>query len=166
MISGTEIRKLALQTSRGVDTIYGMGGTTSINALTDEQIERISIREMKKVALGHIGIVGSTTPNHVEVKKSCSCTLCRNGVDLDRAGKAVCLRCNRGSKGIDLAIASVHAREAVERTIQRQETETLIKARSLLQLRGGRVRRGATVSPESMRIVKQAIKAELGKRGE
>ena len=92
--------------------------------------------------------------------------MCRNGVELDRAGKAVCLRCSRGSKVIDKAIKAVKAEERVLRTVQARKTVDLIKARAMLQMRGGRARRGPTVSPESMRIVRQTIKAELAKRGE
>lgn len=143
-----------------------MGGTTSLNAITDEEIERISIRQMKKAAFGYVGLVGSTVPNHVETESKCRCTLCRNGIELNRAGKAVCLRCSRGSKGLDRAIKSVVDEMAVRKAVQATATADLIKARATAQRFRRGSSRGPTVNPESLRIVKNTIKAELAKRGE
>jgi len=140
--------------------------TISLDALTDEQIERISIKRMKQAVGNQVGLVGSTDPKHSEQDAGCTCRLCRNGVELDRAGKSVCLRCSRGSKEIDKAIRSVKAEERVLRAVQARRQIDTLKARAMLQMRGGRARRGPTIDTARMAAVKNTIKAELAKRGE
>lgn len=140
--------------------------TLSVDALTDEQIERISIRRMRQAVGNQVGLVGSTDPNHSEQDAGCTCRLCRNGVELDRAGKSVCLRCSRGSKEIDKAIRSVKAEERVLLAVQARRQIDTLKARAMQQMRGGRARRGPTIDPVRMAAVKNTIKAELAKRGE
>ena len=160
---GAKILKIPLAIHAPIDTNYGMGDTISIKSLTDEQIERISIRRMRQVVGGGVGLVGSTDPNHAELDAGCTCRLCRNGVELDRAGKAVCLRCSRGSKEIDKAIRAVKAEERVLRAVQARRQIDTLKARAIRQMRGGRARRGPTIDPARMAAVKNAVKGDCGK---
>ncbi len=135
----------------------------SIEVLTEEEIERRMVRRIKQAVGTDLDTFGSTSPNHTETGTACDCTLCRNGASLDRAGKAVCLRCNRASKRVEKAIASVKAEETVLRSLNAVKTVDLIKARANAQRLG---RRGAKPNAGRMAVIKAAIKAELGKRGE
>ena len=163
MRCGSEIRKLTLQTARGVDRILGMVDTISIETLTEEEIERRMVRRVKQTVGDDLDTFGSTEPNHTETGTACDCTLCRNGLNLDKAGKAVCLRCNRASKKVEKALATVKKEETVLRALNAVRTVDLIKARANAQRIG---RRGAKPNAERMQIIKATIKAELGKRGE
>lgn len=140
--------------------------TVSLEALTDEEIERLTYNRIKSKVGKLVEPVGSTTPNHEETSDKCECTVCRNGISLERAGSAVCLRCNRASKHIEKAIKAVKAEERVLQSVAAEKRVDYIKAKALQQLRGGRVRRGARPNPARMAAVKNTIKAELAKRGE
>lgn len=136
--------------------------TISIESLTEEEIERRMTRRVKQTVGNDLETVGSTEPNHTETGTACECTLCRNGVNLDKAGKSVCLRCNRASKRVEKALSEVRKEETVLRSLNAVRTVNLIKARAYAQRLG---RRGAKPNAERMKAIKQAIKAELGKRG-
>ena len=137
--------------------------TISIESLTDEEIERRMVRRVKQTVGNDLDTYGSTEPNHTETGTACECTLCRNGVSLDKAGKAVCLRCNRASNRVEKALSEVRKEETVLRSLNAVRTVDLIKARAYAQRLG---RRGAKPNAERMKAIRQAIKAELGKRGE
>jgi hypothetical protein len=128
--------------------------TVSIDSLTDEEIESLSMRRIKAAIGNNVDLIGSTEPGHVETKPTCECTLCRNGQRLDKAGKTVCLRCNRASKRIDKVIASVKAEERILRAIAARKQVDMIKARAAAQRLG---RRGAKLNPVKKKIVMQSI---------
>lgn len=136
----------------------------SIDALTEDEIEALSMRRLRRMIGIDIDLFGTTEPNHTEVPAGCECTFCHNGLDLDKAGKAVCLRCSRGSRAVDKAIRSVKRESAVLRADRARKTIDAIKARSIVQMRGGRARRGPTINPDRMAVVQNTIKAELAKR--
>ena len=162
MKCGSEFRKLTLQTAWGLDRILGMVDTISIETLTEEEIERRMVRRVKQTVGTDLETYGSTEPNHSETGTACECTLCRNGLNLDKAGKSVCLRCNRASKKVEKALANVKKEETVLRALNAVRTVDLIKARATAQRIG---RRGAKPNAERMQIIKATIKAELDKRG-
>jgi hypothetical protein len=120
------------------------------------------VRRVKQT-VGDVEPFGSTEPNHTETGQACDCALCRNGVSLDKAGKAVCLRCSRASKQVERALSEVRKEETVLRSLNAVRTVDLIKARAMAQRLG---RRGARPNAERMKTIKAAIKAELGKRGQ
>lgn len=138
-----------------------MSATISLEALTEDEIERLSLRRFKQEIGFRIEVYASTNPNHAEVVEGCECTLCRNGVSLDRAGKAVCIRCNRASKRVERSLNSIRKEERVLRQKNAESTVDVIKRRSLLQMRGGRARRGPTIDSSRMRIVAEAVRAEV-----
>ena len=128
--------------------------TVSLESLTDEEIEAISMRRIKEAVGNAVDLLGTTEPNHAETPASCECTLCRNGQRLDKAGKAVCLRCSRASKRIDKIIASVKAEERVLQSLAARNRVDMIKVRAAAQRLG---RRGAKVNPAKRKIVMQSI---------
>lgn len=129
--------------------------TVSIETLTDEEIERLSDRRVKKAVGGSIEIIGSTTPNHAEVVAKCECTLCRNGQRLDKAGKAVCLRCSRASERLEAIISAAKA-EVVRRKAESAVTRVnMVKARAMVQMR---CRGGARLNAATRKIVMSAIR--------
>lgn len=132
--------------------------TVSIESLTDEEIEALSMRRIKDAVGNTVDTLGTTEPNHAETPASCECTLCRNGQRLDDAGKAVCLRCSRASKRIDKIIASVKAEERVLQSVAARKRVDMIKARAAAQRLG---RRGAKVNPANKKAVMDAIRAGL-----
>lgn len=136
--------------------------TISLDALTDEEIERLTYSRIRKKIGGVVRPFGSTTPNHSEIGSSCDCTVCRNGIDLERAGMAVCLRCSRASKRIEKAIASVKSEERIMQSVAATKRVDYIKARAAAQRLG---RRGARPNADRMAAVKGAIVAGLAKRG-
>lgn len=129
--------------------------TVSLDALTDEEIEALSIRRVKQAVGGMIDLLGTTSPNHAESPSTCDCTLCKNGQRLDKAGKAVCLRCSRASKRIDKIIASVKAEERVLQAVNARKRVDMIKARAAAQRLG---RRGAKLNPVKKKAVMDAIR--------
>lgn len=135
----------------------------SIDALTDEEIERLTFNRIKK-KVGDAVVYAPTEPNHAEVGPTCECKLCKNGVNLNRAKVAVCIRCNRASRSIEQVIKSVKTEERVLRSIAAEKQVDYIKAKALTQMRGGRARRGAKPNAERMHAVKNAI--AKGLRGE
>lgn len=129
--------------------------TVSLESLTDEEIESLSIRRIREAVGNSVDLVGSTDPNHAETPPSCECTLCDNGQRLDKAGKAICLRCSRASKRIDKIIASVKAEERVLQAVAARKRVDMIKARAAAQRIG---RRGAKVNQVNKKVVMDAIK--------
>lgn len=132
--------------------------TVSIESLTDEEIEALSMRRIKEAVGNTVDTLGTTEPNHAETSARCECTLCRNGQRLDKAGKAVCLRCSRASKRIDKIIASVKAEERVLQSLAARNRVDMIKVRAAAQRLG---RRGAKLNPLKKQAVMDAIKAGL-----
>lgn len=132
--------------------------TISIESLTEEEIERRMVRRVKQAVGDDIRTYGSTEPNHTETGTACECTLCRNGVSLDKAGKSVCLRCNRASKHVDKIIASVKAEERILQAKAARQRVDMIKARAAAQRLG---RRGAKLNPVKKKAVLDAIRNGL-----
>ena len=135
----------------------------SLESLTDEEIEAISMKRIKTAIGNVVDLVGSTDPNHTETPQTCECTLCRNGQRLDEAGKAVCLRCSRGSKHVDKIIASVKAEERILQAKAARQRVDMIKARAAAQRLG---RRGAKLNPVKKKAVMDAIRAGLNATGQ
>ena len=128
--------------------------TVSLDVLTDEEIEALSMRRIRAAVGNTLDLVGSTDPGHTETLATCECSLCRNGQRLDKAGKAVCLRCNRASKQIDRIIESAKAEERILQAITAKRRIDLIKIRAAAQRMG---RRGAKLNPAKKQAVMQGI---------
>lgn len=129
--------------------------TVSLDSLTDEEIEALSMRRIKAAVGNSLDLVGSTDPGHHETPATCECTLCRNGQRLDKAGKAVCLRCSRASKQIDRIIESAKAEERILQSIAAKKRIDMIKVRAAAQRMG---RRGAKLNPVKKKAVMDAIR--------
>lgn len=132
--------------------------TVSLDSLTDEEIEALSMRRIKAAVGNSLDLVGSTDPGHHETPATCECTLCRNGQRLDKAGKAVCLRCSRASKQIDRIIESVKAEERILQSIAAKKRIDMIKVRAAAQRMG---RRGAKLNPVKKKAVMDAIRNSM-----
>lgn len=130
----------------------------SLEILTDEDIEKISLRRMKEALGGRrVEPHGSTVPNHLETPIGHRCEVCDDGRRLE-ASVSVCLRCNRAAKAIDAAIRKVRAEEKVLRAAAVVKRLDLLKARARAQRLG---KRGARLNPAKMAIVANAIKQGL-----
>lgn len=127
----------------------------SLETLTDEEIEDLSMRRVKAAVGGAIDLVGTTEPNHAESPPSCECTLCNNGQRLDVAGKAVCLRCSRASRRIDQVIESVRREDRILKALNAKRRVNMIKAKAAAQRLG---RRGAKLNPANKKAVMDAIR--------
>lgn len=132
--------------------------TVSLDALTDEEIEALSVRRIKAAVGDNLAIIGSTDPGHNETLAECECTLCRNGQRLNKAGKAVCLRCSRASKQIDRIIESVKTEERILQSIAAKKRVDMIKVRAAAQRMG---RRGAKMNPANKKAVIDAIRNSM-----
>lgn len=127
----------------------------SLDVLTDEDIEKISLRRMREALGGkRVEPHGSTVPNHKETPIGHRCEVCDDGRRLE-ASVSVCLRCNRAAKAIDNAIRKVKAEEKVLRAAAVIKRLDLLKARAKAQRLG---KRGGRMNPSAKKIVSDAIK--------
>lgn len=127
----------------------------SLDIVTDEDIEKISLRRMREALGGRrVEPHGSTVPNHLETPIGHRCEVCDDGRRLE-ASVSVCLRCNRAAKAIDNAIRKVKAEEKVLRAAAVIKRLDLIKARAKAQRLG---KRGARLNPVKKKAVMDAIK--------
>lgn len=127
----------------------------SLDILTDEDIEKISLRRMREALGGRrVEPHGSTVPNHLETPIGHRCEVCDDGRRLE-ASVSVCLRCNRAAKAIDNAIRKVKAEEKVLRAASVIKRLDLLKARAKAQRLG---KRGGRMNPSAKQIVTDAIK--------
>lgn len=133
----------------------------SLDVLTDEDIEKISLRRMREALGGRrVEPHGSTVPNHLETPIGHRCEVCDDGRRLE-ASVSVCLRCNRAAKAIDNAIRKVKAEEKVLRAAAVIKRLDLLKARAKAQRLG---KRGARLNAARVAIVAEAIKRGIDKR--
>lgn len=132
----------------------------SLDLITDDEIENLSIRRIKNAIGGTVNLIGSTKPNHSETVTFGQCDLCNNGKKLEEDEKTVCLRCLRGSKQIDKIIASVKAEERILQALAARQRVDLIKTRAMAQKLG---RRGAKLNPLKRQIVMTSVLEMLSK---
>lgn len=134
----------------------------SLEILTDEDIEKISLRRMKEALGGRrVEPHGSTVPNHLETPIGHRCEVCDDGRRLE-ASVSVCLRCNRAARAIDAAIRKVKAEEKVLKAKAAVQRLDMIKAKAALQRL--KKRRGAKLNPlnqATRKAIVDAVKAEF-----